>query len=269
MISDFAKAINNSYVDIKKACLRINLVRILGSQEIKQRYRRSKLGPFWITISMGVTIAIISVIFSQALDNAIENFVPHVAIGIVTWSFISSTINEGATSFISSSNMIRQLALPLSVYPMKILWKNFIVLLHNVWIIPIVFLLIGRPFAITCLLCIPAFFLLSLNLFVISLMLGTVCARYRDLLPIVSSVLQVLFYVTPIIWTENALNARASLFVMQINPFYHFLEIIRKPLMGTLPPADSWIICLIITSGLLMFGLLFFGLFKKRVAYWV
>lgn len=256
-------------IDLIGALKKIHLALMLGWQDIKQRYRRSKLGPFWLTISMGIMIAMIGIIFGQALSVPLKEYLPFVASGIIFWNFISAGINEGSSSFIGSAGMIRQLALPLTLYPIRTLWRNIVVLGHNIVIIPLVLLVVGRAINFNILWIIPGFALLILNIFWISVLLGVCCTRFRDLPPIITSLIQVFFYATPIIWMPGAVNARVSTWIVNTNPAYHLLELVRAPILGYCPSILSWTVALASAFLGSLLTLWFFGCYKKRIAYWI
>lgn len=263
------KKILTGWNDISRAWQRRSLALMLGWQDIKQRYRRSKLGPFWLTISMAVMITMIGLIFGQALKRPMDDYLPFVASGIIFWSFISSSINDGATSFISSAGMIRQLGLPLALYPMRVLWRNIVVLGHNVIIIPIVLLLVGKSINLNILWLIPGFLVVIANLFWFSLLMGVFCTRFRDMPPIIASLVQVLFYVTPIIWMPDSVGARVSSFIVNTNPAYHVLELVRAPILGYAPSSMNWTISVGVAVLGLFVSMVFYGTYKKRIAYWI
>lgn len=258
-----------SLIDLMGAFEKIHLALMLGWQDIKQRYRRSKLGPFWLTISMGIMISMIGIIFGQALSVPIKEYLPFIASGIIFWTFISTSIKEGSSSFIQSAGMIRQLALPLTLYPMRILWRNIVVLGHNLVIFPIVLIIVGKGLNLNLFWIVPGFLLLVLNIFWITVFLGVCCTRFRDLPPIVASLIQVFFYLTPIIWMPGSVRARVATWIVNTNPAYHLLELVRAPLLGYCPSMLSWqvAICMGVLGSLL--ALIFFGAYKKRIAYWI
>lgn len=261
--------LNSGVQDFWFMLRRFPLAWFLAWQDIRLRYRRSKLGPFWITISTGVMIAMIGMIFGQALNLPKEIYLPYVATGMIFWGFISSAINEGCTAFNSSAGMIRQIELPMSLYPLKMILRNIIVLGHNFVLLPIVLLVAGKGISWNLLLIVPGFILLLLNIFWMTLLLGVLCTRFRDMPPIVSSIVQVFFYLTPIIWMPDAVNARVSKFIVETNPFYHLLQLVRAPLLGFCPTSNSWILALILLFFGGFFSAFFFGKFKDRIAYWV
>lgn len=256
-------------VDILAALKRSPLAGVLGWQDVRQRYRRSALGPLWITVSMGVMIATIGVVFGQIFKSPMDEFLPFLTIGMVIWTFIATVITEGAVGFISAEAIIKQLPIPLFVHIMRMIWRNILILAHNFLIFPVVMLWAGKSLGWEALLSIPGAALLIINLAWIVLLLAIMCARYRDLPQIVTSVLQVLFYLTPIMWLPKLLPQRAKLFLLDYNPVTHLLEIVRMPLLGEMPSDLNWIvpICMAIIGWAV--ALIIFGHYKRRIAYWL
>src|ERR1700761_8930013 len=255
--------------DIAAATRRMPLVGILGWQDVRQRYRRSALGPLWLTISMGVMIATIGIVFGSLFHSPMTEFLPSLASGIILWSFISTVINEGCTSFIASDAIIRQLPIPLFVHVLRMTWRNVIILGHNLLILPIVFVAVGKSVHPVILVSIVGFALLTINLLWMALILGAACARFRDLSQMVGSVLQVVFYLTPIMWLPKSLPANVSVYLLDFNPAYHLLEIVRAPLLGYAPSAMNWAVSGVFAVVGWSVALIFYGYFRRRIAYWV
>lgn len=255
--------------DLTRCCEKLDLALMLGWQDIRQRYRRSTLGPFWLTISMGVMIAIIGIVFGQVLNTPMDEYLPFLATGIILWTYISTAVMESSSAFVEAQGMIRQLDLPLSLYPIRVLWRNIVICGHNILILPLVFLVLGRGITWNIYWVIPGALVFCWNMFWISLLLGTFCTRFRDMPQIVNSVLQVFFYVTPIIWMPNVLNARSASLLVEPNPVYHLLELVRAPLLGTSPTAMNWIVSISMAFLGSLISLWFFGKYKKRIAYWL
>lgn len=170
----------------------------LAKADIRQRYRRSSLGPFWITISTGVMIACIGIIFGNLFKSPIKDFLPFLAAGLIIWSFISTVLIEATQVFITAEPIIRQLPIPIFSHVTRVVARNFIIFLHNIVIYPIVCLCVMRGFNFNVLLVIPGLALLIVNLLWMGLVIGIVCTRFRDMGQIVQSLLQIVFYVTPI-----------------------------------------------------------------------
>lgn len=255
--------------DIKKATLNIGLPLYLARADIRQRYRRSTLGPFWITISTGVMIACIGIIFGSLFKSPMSEFLPFLAAGLIIWGLISTTITEATTVFVAAEPIIKQLPISLTTHVYRMIFRNLYIFFHNIIIFPIVLLVVQRPINLTVLLIVPGLLLLTLNLVWLSVILGIVCSRFRDLTQIVASILQIFFYLTPIIWMPSLLPARTSVMVLDPNPFYHLMAIIREPLMGQPPTLLNWVVSLTMAIFGFLFAIKFFDRFRSRVAYWL
>jgi len=191
------------------------------------------------------------------------------AIGMILWTFISITITESCSSFIASDLIIKQLPIPLFVHVLRVIWRNIIVLVHNAVIFPLVLVLTGGTLGWTALLTIPGLFLIILNLTWVGLFLAIICTRYRDLPQIIVSLLQVIFYLTPIMWIPSLMPEKGALFLLDLNPFYHLFEVVRRPLLGGWPDPVNWWV----TVGFCIFGwlstILLYTRYRLRITYWL
>ena len=152
---------------------------------------------------------------------------------------------------------------------MRLFWRQLFILGHKFLVLPLVFLFFDKSFSFMSFISIPGLILVTLCLCPITLIFAVICARFRDLSQIVSSILQVSFYLTPIIWLPSMLPNRAGINLLEFNPFFHFLEILRGPLLGTIPSMMSWIIVISITLASWVIALIIFFKFRDRLAYWV
>ncbi|WP_435606574.1 ABC transporter permease [Pseudomonas knackmussii] len=264
-----SQAISISLRDISASTKRLPLAGLLGWQDVKQRYRRSTLGPFWLTISMGVMIATIGIVFGQIFNSPMKEFLPFLTAGMILWTYFSSVATESCTAFVYSEHIIRQLPLPYFIYIIRVIWRNILILGHNLLILPLVFLAVGKPISIYALLSIPGLLLATINLTWVALLFGVICTRFRDLSQIIGSLLQILFYITPIMWLPNLLPQRAGPYVLATNPIFHIIETIRSPLLGQLPTATNWIVSASMAIAGWCIALLFYGRYKRRIPYWL
>ncbi len=242
---------------------------MLGWQDVRQRYRRSTLGPFWLTLSMGIMIGTLGVVFGTIFQTPMHDFFPFLTIGLILWDYISTTVNDGCTGFIASESIIRQLPLPLFTHILRLVWSHTITLAHNIILLPIVLIIVGRTLGLESLWAVPGFLILVLNLTWMALILAVICARYRDLPQIVASLLMVAFYVTPIIWMPGLMAGRGKLYLINVNPVYHILELVRAPLMGQAPTALNWLVSIGILCVGWLVTLALYGRYKSRIAYWL
>ncbi|GAA4544427.1 ABC transporter permease [Pseudonocardia xishanensis] len=245
----------------------------LGWQDIKQRYRRSVLGPLWISISMGVIALGLGILYSLLFQTPIETFLPHVAVGLLIWNFISGCVLEGSEVFIANEGLIKFLPAPLSLHVYRLVWRQSLFFLHNLVIWAVLMIVFPHPLGWSLLLAIPAFALLAINGGWIAILSGILATRFRDIPPIIASVVQLVFYMTPIVWSVDilgdnpAVQERARL--VELNPVFHFLEILRRPLLGQETVWRYWYVVLAITVVGWGAGLVCMRNYRARVAYWV
>lgn len=253
--------------DLREALLDWRLWGMLGWQDIKQRYRRSTLGPFWLTLSMGVMVGSIGLVYAVIFGQELHEYLPYVALGFVAWGFISGVMIDGCSAFVSSDAIIKQSRLPLSLHVFRVVWRQLITLGHNFVIfivVAVIFRVWPTPYA---LLFIPGMLLWVLNSVWVTLILGLICARYRDIPQIVNSVIQLGFLVTPIIWKAQLMTRRAVF--VDANPLHHFIEIVREPLLGGAPAAISWFYVLAVTVAGWIVTFELFRRYRWRIAYWL
>jgi len=255
--------------DVLSGIKRLSLPLFLARSDIRQRYRRSTLGPFWLTISTGVMIACLGLIFGKIFKAPASEFLPFLASGLILWGFIAQVISESTEVFITSEAIIKQLQIPYFCHVLRLVARNVYILFHNLLILPLVYITFSIRPTLDMLLFIPGLILLIINLLWICLTLGVICTRFRDLTQVVNSCLQIAFYVTPIIWMPSLLPARASVMLLDTNPFYHFLEIVRSPLLNQAPSVLNWTVSIVITILGWAFTLSLFNRYRNRVAYWL
>jgi ABC-2 type transport system permease protein len=247
----------------------------LGWQDIRQRYRRSILGPIWITISMAVTAIALGVLYAGLFGNDLSVQLPYILVGFIVWAFISGCIAEGSEVFTANEGLIRHLPAPLSVHVYRLVWRQILFFAHNMIVYVVMLLVFPQHLGWSSLLVFPAFVLLAANGAWVALLLGIVTTRFRDLAPITQSIVQLLFFLTPIVWiygdllnsSNPSIAARARL--VELNPLLHFMEIVRAPLLGQPQHLRHWVVVLGITVVGWALTMETLRRYRARVSYWV
>ena len=262
------QALRTASIDLLASLKSWRLWSLLGWLEIRQRYARSKLGPLWLTISMGVLVGSLGVVYGTLFGQKLTDYLPMIAIGIVMWGLLSSIINEGSTAYINSANYIRQVHTPRLIYILQAAWRNVVIFAHNFVIVLAVLAIFGVKSWATLPLFIPGLALYLLNAIWMGAVAGLISARFRDLPQIISALLQVAFYVTPILFHGGMLAGRHQ-WIVEYNPLAYLIDVVRQPLVGEVPPAHTWEI----TIGMALLGwllaLTMTGRYHKRIPYWV
>ncbi|MFP5021044.1 galactan export ABC transporter permease subunit Wzm/RfbD [Pseudonocardia phyllosphaerae] len=267
------RTFRRAFADLKRGWQQRALWGHLGWQDIKQRYRRSLLGPLWISISMGVIALGLGILYSALFGIPIETFLPHVAVGLLIWNFVSGCILEGSEVFIANEGLIKFLPAPLTLHVYRLVWRQTLFFLHNMVVWVVLMFIFPHPLDFTLLLAIPAFGLLAINGMWIAILSGILATRFRDIPPIIASMTQLLFYLTPIVWTIDILHqneaGRSRARLVELNPIFHFLEILRRPLLGETVVGRYWLVAIVITIVGWSAALVALRNYRARVAYWV
>ena len=209
-----------------------------GRQDIRSRYRGSLLGPLWLVLNLGILVATLSLIYATVFDLPLDVYMPHVTTGFLASWFIAGAMTDSCTAFTTNAQIIRNLPLPLGIHVLRVLTRNGLLMAHNF----IVYLIVAIAFGIwpnfNTLLVLPGLLLVFSLLFTMGLLLAIVCARFRDVPHIVTSIVQVVMFITPIMFLKDMLARKAIL--AEANPFYHMIEAIRAPLLGHAPEMLTW-----------------------------
>jgi lipopolysaccharide transport system permease protein len=239
----------------------------LGWNDILQRYRRSVLGPFWVTASTAAMVVALGVLYAGLFNQRIDDFIPFFCAGLLVWNFIASYLTEGGTLFTASESYIKQIRLPYSMYVYRSSWAKLIIFAHN-FIIYIGVLIYFQIWpGVISLLAVPGLMLVVLNGTIVSFSIGIVSARFRDIPQLIASIVQILFFLTPVFWKPESLKGHA--YITDFNPFFHLLEIVRAPLLGNMPSTTSYLAVMLLTLINLAIASAFFSRFRARIAYWI
>lgn len=242
---------------------------LLGLTDIRLQYRRSSLGPLWLTATVGIQVAVIGILFSRIFSEDLFTYLLYLGVGIVLWNFLVSSLNEAANSIINASQLIKQVALPITAHVYRIVVKNLFLLGHNFLIFLPLYILRGSPPSWWNLAAVIGLALITLNVGWLSVATAMVSARYRDLPAIINGALVVGFYVTPILWTEQQIADTWVSWIVLANPMNHLIVAVRNPLLGeTIPILSLIFLCAMALAGWVV--TLFLVRKKSRmVPFWV
>ena len=240
---------------------------MLAKMDIRQRYRRSVIGPFWITITMMIFILAMGPLYSHLLGLGTKEFIPYLAMGIITWGLISGVILDGAGAFVEAENLVRSVKLPYTVHILRVLQRNLVIFAHNLLaFVPFMLYLDIWP-SWRWLLALPGVVFILLAALPTAFLLGTLSARYRDLQQMIASIVQLAFFMTPIFWKAELLKDRA--YFADYNPFQMLLEGVRRPIVEGIPPASTYLKIFVLIAILYLAAAPFFARYRRRLAFWV
>jgi ABC-type polysaccharide/polyol phosphate export permease len=256
--------------DLIDGARRVELWARLGWMEVKRRYRRTVIGPFWSVISLAVLVITIGTVGVGLWNQDPHAYVPYLTAGMVAWMLISTSLAEACSVFIGNANLFRNARCDFSLLAYALIWRNLLVFVHHLAVYALVALALAPHLLLNpaTLLLVPGLALLALNGVWITLLLGMACLRFRDIQQVVASALQIGLFVTPILWPAEQLAGSGRLVFVHLNPLHHCIELVRAPLLGTVPAAASYLA----VAGLAVVGWLVtyvvLGRFRARIPYW-
>ncbi len=254
--------------DVRDGAALWRLGLTLGWFDIRLRYRGSVLGPFWLTLSTGVMIGALGVLYSQLFKMELHDYLPFLALSLVLWNVLGSVVADACTSFQQAESMIRSQRMPFTLYAIRVITRNLLVLAHNIPVILVVYAAFDVWPGVPAWAAIPGILLWVIDGLASCLFLGAVCARFRDIPPIVASVMQIAFFISPIIWKPELLKGPQAA-LLPFNPFYTLLEIVRAPLLGQAANGQVWASALGYSALLCGVSWLLFARVRGRLAFWV
>ena len=253
--------------DLRSGFAAWRLAWALARLDLRNRYRGSVIGPFWLTLSTAAMVGGLGLLYSQLFKLELANYLPHLAVSLIVWNTMAGFVADACASLTSAEGVIRQLPLPYTVHALRCLFRNALTAAHSLPLVILVFLIVGHMPGPEALLAIPGFIILGITTFALALFLGMVCARFRDVGQIVANVMQLAFFLTPVIWKPELLGDRQVW--LPLNPFYAMLEMVRGPLTGGGGHWLAWVAALTYSLVLTVGALAFFARFRARIAFWV
>ena len=259
------------YADIIDGSGRWHLWRALAWKDIKGRYRRTVIGPFWTVLSTAIFVTSLGFVYALLWHEDIHTYLPYFCAGYISWYLFSAIVNESGTALIQEEATLKSIRIPYSVFIFRVITRDLLVFFHNL----VILIVVGIVFDVhwgwkIFLMPIGLLFVLP-NYFWISLLLATICARFRDVIQLVANLTQILFFVTPIFWEPSRLaSSRLAWFLfVTANPAYHLVEVIRAPLLGHAPSLSDYGYLLGMALAGFALLLLLLRRFYHRIAYWL
>jgi ABC-type polysaccharide/polyol phosphate export permease len=241
---------------------------LMGSAELRRRYARSRLGQFWLTLSTGILIGSLGLVWSVLWKMPVSEMMPYFAASMVIWTMLTGFIGDSTTVFTNGGRYFLNERMSFATAIDALLYQNILIFLHNAVIVILVFAAFQHPIGLQALLAIPGFCLAVLTAMWLSYVVAILCTRYRDLGQVVTSLLQIAFFVTPVLWKVDFIPEPYRKLI-SLNPFAIYLSIIRDPLLGEPVPLEHWVIAAAITVGGFLLSLPFIGRYHRRIVYWL
>ena len=261
--------LKNFFLDIFLGIKKYNFWMTYGINDIKTKYRRTKLGQWWITLSVALFLFIIGGFFKGAFYADFDVYLAYLSVGYISWLFMQDCVNGGCNILIQSKSFLLQKSWPVSIFIFRFIYKEIIIFLHHVILLVPIFLWLGySPGMSSIVLSLCGLILTIFTAIWVSLFLSIICLKYRDLPLFIQSLMRMAFFATPIIWIDRNIGRIGELMILY-NPFTYFIKIIRDPLLGYGFPSEAWIIAIIISITCFFISLTALLITKNKLNYWL
>ena len=236
---------------------------------LKIRFIRTSLGPFWETITTAIFISFAGVLWSKIFNQDIKSFVPYLFTGMVIWKLYSGIINSGCAAYVENAAMIKSFKHDFVIYNLKNVTKDFLLFFCNLPLCIAVNYVLGQKINFQILLFFVSLPIILLASVCLSYILSMICLRYRDFTYLIASLFQLVFFFTPIFFKPEQLGPKGMMYVVNPNFIYHYVEILRQPLLGNTPTFLNYSVSILFTIFLFFLSLCIYRKYNSRVPYWL
>lgn len=222
----------------------------LAMSDLRSRWRRSYFGILWSVMQPLATTLMLSFVFGRIFHVAVTDYAPYVLSGMIVWDFVTASALNGAQSFVQADAYIKQCLHPLAIYPLRTVIGNLVALATASTGL-IVWVLIAMPahFGWSWLAVLTIFPILGLICWPLATLLAYFTVRFRDLPHSLGLVLQAMWFLSPIYFEPGTFRAGNLQALVEYNPIYHLLQIVRAPLLhGAWPSAENYAYCLAVIA---------------------
>lgn len=240
---------------------------LMANQDIELRYRRSILGPFWISLAMASLILGIGLLYSQIFRQPFREYLVFIGTGLLAWNFLAGMVTEGAGAVMEFERHLRAIRIPLPMIVARVIYRSTVVFAHNALAVIIMIVGVNDGLPVTAPLALAGIAILIVFGFGAGLVLGPISARFRDIPQAVSSFMQLMFFITPLFWRPGQLSSDHP--VVMYNPFAHMIDIVRDPLEGRVPTLDNWVIALGSAVAALLLGVVVTAYSRRKLFFWL
>jgi ABC-type polysaccharide/polyol phosphate export permease len=255
--------------DLREGLRRWRSWSYLSVENVKNRYRRTVLGPWWLTLQMGIFVTGITIVFGHLLHTGLREFLPYVAVGYIVFALLVGLTSAAAGVFVVGSSTLKSTRQPLSNLVLRDVGVEFIHFGHNL-VLYLVFVVAGLvPLTLKMLIALPVAGVIAVNGLFVGLWLGIGVARFRDVQPFINSILGVIIFFTPVFYQPNKLSSGIQIVVLSWNPFTYLIQAFRAPLIGAPLLPSYYIGTAVFTVINVVLGLAVFTRARSRLPYWV
>jgi ABC-2 type transport system permease protein len=243
-----------------------DLIKTLVARDLKVRYRRSAIGFLWTMLHPLMMMLVLTFVFSHIFRTDVANFPVYALAGIVFWNFFSQAIVAAMNSLRGNAALLTKLPVPKAVFPIATVLAGVVNLICALVPLFLIMLLTGQPFSPSLVLLPLAIVLAGCMTLGAGLLLSPLAAFFTDTVEMVSILLTLLMYMTPVFYPVSILPPDLR-WIVEANPIRWLLDMFRLPIYaGTMPSLTEIGIATLIALTVLAVGAAAFRATSHRIA---
>lgn len=240
----------------------------LGWSDVVQSYRRTMLGPFWITLNLAIFTAAMTIVYGALFGVKASNYAGYVVCGMIAWFWVSALLSDVGNTFINYNSYIKSMPVDKAVFIWGTVYKQVITLAHHLVIYAILVAIGMIHLSVYTLTAIPALILLVLLSVPVTAIASIIFARFRDVPRLIGGTIIIVMMVTPIFWQPSMISGWRKA-VIYFNPVYYVIQLIREPLLGH-PLAPHTIFAVVgMTIAAWLIGSIAYRRYSSYVVFWI
>ena len=260
---DFKRALN----DFRRGWDQRPIWLALGWNDIQRRYNRSKLGAIWASLSILIFVAALGPIYAKLSGVEIRSYTLYLLLGFIVWNYLFGIITECGREFTNSANYLISFQLSYFSLLLRVVWRNLIVFGYQMIVFFVLAFIFRQPVSVWWLVSPLALILITINALWIGTIISVFATRFRDLAELLNNIMRLLFFVTPIIWVSRF--DESLRWIVELNPFYHLIDIYRAPILYQEFHYVSWLVVLLMPVVGWVVAFTVFARFRTRLAFWL
>jgi lipopolysaccharide transport system permease protein len=253
--------------DLELARKQATLVRHMAVQDIRMRYARTLLGPFWITVTLGLYIMALAFVFGGLFNTPLATMLPWITLGLITFSFIANIVMEASTVLINNKHLLLQTRMSFTVWILFVTLRNLLIGAHHLVVFMAVVIIFGLPVSATWLLVIPGLLLITAFAFGLALFSAILSTRFRDVPPLIVNLYTIGLLAVPVLWRPTDLQRYRG--IAEYNPVTYVMAVVREPLLGQTPALMTYAIAAASAAAALALGFLALARTRRRIMLWL
>jgi ABC-type polysaccharide/polyol phosphate export permease len=252
---------------LQKTINDIELIRTLTINSLKIKYKRSKLGLSWSLLNPVINITVIAFVFSHIMGMAYSQFAIFFFSGYLAWGLFSSSFVSASNCLISNESLIKKVPINLMIFPLVTVSVHIVEFMLALIVLGMLLLLLGLKISFAILFLPISFLLLLLFTVGVAFIASVMTAFFRDCAHIFAVVVQLWFYLTPVLYPKTFLSGKREI-LRYLNPMVSYIDLFRAPIFYmTMPSWQEISVAVVLSISVFTLGVMVFNKFRSRIIF--